>query len=279
MDIRNHVGLTVLGVLFVVPSLTSCGWFSGNGNGDDQDSLLVSQLTIGELSAETNAFMNQTSETRKTIFGILKELEAISDETIELERKREKEGEVEDNLVDQIKDKLSAIESEILAAQQKAEGNELLSQRLDELKRVALEREGQLAALRKTYARKKSQLEKEYEELQRKTQELETQRDIRRQEESRLHAEIQRLEATRKNIWTRVADRMVESVDLIEVTTNRKGEPKNKVAREVVESKKKILRRAIDCYRKSLAEGDEAANFGISKAQRKLQDLENGDAV
>lgn len=279
MDIRNHVGLTVLGVLFVVPSLTSCEWFSGSGNSDNQDSILVSQSTIGELSAETYAFMNQTSETRETIFGILKELEAISDETIDLERKREKEGHVDQNLVDQIKEKLGAIETEILAAQQKAEGNELLIQRLNELKRVALEREEQLAYLRKTYIRKKSQLEKEYEELQRKNQELEFQRNIRKQEESRLNAECQRLEATRKNIWTRVADRMVESVDMIEVTTNKKGKPKNKEAREVVESKKKILRRAIDCYRKSLVEGDEAANFGLSKAQRKLQDLENGDAV
>lgn len=258
--------------------VSSCSG-GGGQKGEESDSILVSQLEIRELNYETQAFVEATSAMRQEMFQILLDLEKISDETIDLERERERQGYVDDKVVNRIKEKVETIRIQIENAQKKAEDNSLLMQQLELLKEMAEKREVNLEYLRKQFRRKKSKLQMEYEELLATNQNLENLVEIRRRDQAKLEREENQWEQLTKTRWSQAGDKLMEVVDLVVVETNKKGEAKNKTARKVVEAKKGMLRLAVDCYQKSMYEGDESASYKKSVAEAKLQAIENGESL
>lgn len=252
-------------------SITSCEFNRGSSNNAKTDSVKISMMQKDSIMQSKQLFAELSQEMRDELYNILWEIDEIAGETFELERKRENEGAVEPNTADRIKKRIAFIKEQIENAEKMDEENPQLRSILRQLKSSMEERETEIERLKTSLNRKKSRLQEEYDNLKQKKIELEDRQVALERSHRDLESSTRELHNSQNTAWSKVGDKLMESVEMISVTKKRN------LGRKVKESKQKVIEQAIRCYRKSKALGDPMADTKIRLAESTLQQLKNDE--
>lgn len=247
--------------------LSSCS--SGNSEESGEETQYVDAEYIDSLNKTIDVYASATQEQRETLFRIMKELDEIADNAFALGKERQLKGKVTDmKMVDKIKFRLATIKTELDQASEKAMENPELCNTIEKLKQQIDEQNYYISHLRSSINVKKGKLQNRLTDLEDVNQRLENTKSEYEVTNARLNDEYQKLDVTIRNSWVMAGDKLVASADEVKLTSNH-----GKLVGKTREAKKRILRKAVDCYKKASELGDPTARQKISLAETKIQNL------
>ena len=249
--------------------LPSCG--SGSSGNTEDGTTYVTPEYIDSMNITINTYTAATQEQRETLFHIMKELDEIADEAFALGKERLLKGQVEDmRMVDKVKYRLATVQTELNQARNKALENPGLVAAIDNLKHQIAEQEDYINNLRKSIQVKEGDLQKQRIKLEEIVDKLECAKADYENSNARLIEEQNNLDMIIKTSWSSVGDKLVDGAEQVQLVKNH-----GKLVNKTKEAKKRILRRAIECYNKAAELGEPIASQKAKQVEIKIQNLNN----
>lgn len=226
---------------------------------------------LDSLNKTINVYSASTQEQRETLFRIMKELDEIADEAFALGKERQLKGQVKDmRMVDKVKYKLATIQTELNLAREKALENPELLSTIDNLKRQIAEQEDYINHLRNSIQVKEGELEARRIELEEIRDELESSKAAYELSNAKLIEEQNTIDMIVRNSWVSVGDKLVDGAEQVQLMRSH-----GKLINKTKDAKKRILRRAIECYNNATELGAPNANQKINYVEMKIENLNN----
>lgn len=264
MDIHTRL----LTKVFIAWSLSLFLWSCAtdeSGNATTE----IEQDALNSLNRKISIYSELTNEDRETLLHIMEELDEIADEAFAMGKERLFNGEVEDmKMVDKIKYRLATVQTELNQARQKAVDNPSLQAIIEDLQQQIISQDDYIGHLKTTVETKADNLQKKYNQLKKKKDELIQAREMNEEAFTRLNQEKTKLDQTKSSSWAEVGDKLVASANQLQIVKKH-----GKQVKRSKEAKKRILLRAIECYQKATELGDATASQKANNAEKIIQTL------
>lgn len=269
MDVKKKL----LAAFFITEGALLCALFCVSCTSGDagKESTYANKEYIDSLNKTINIYSSSTQEQRETLFRIMKELDEIADEAFALGKERQFNGKVKDMwMVDQVKFRLATIQTELNQSREKAMNNPELCATIDNLKQQIAEQERYINHLKSAIKIKKGRLQSHLTELETSKKKLEKSKLACENTNERILDEQARLDYIIRSSWMSVGNKLVASAEQVQLVKKH-----GKLAGRTKEAKKRILRRAIECYNKAAELGEASASQKISQVEMQIRNLNN----
>ena len=273
MDHRKIVPIVATSVVSLCLMLGSCDFLRGSNSHEEDDSVLISKSQRDSIIQSRDFYAGLNMEMQEELYNILWEMDEIAGETFELERQREREGGIENRVAVRIQKRIASVRQQIENAEQLANNKPQLKSMLSQLRRSLSDKDEDVERLKGNLRQKKTDLQNKYDELADVKTDLEIKISVLKSDSASLEREVAALSYSKVTAWSKAGDKLMESLDAIEITKKRgKG-------KKVREAKIKIAERAVSCFEKAKAMGDTSAEVKIIRVKTIIQQLKNGEFV